>query len=461
MGKNTTILVADDDPDLLLLTTQILRRAGYEVLEASTGKECLEAVRAHHPDIVLLDVMLPDMAGTEVCTQIKTDEALQGIFVILMSGVQVSSDSQADGLNVGADGYIIKPIANKELLARIQSMVRIKRAEEALRESEESYRSLVETSPDAIFLHEEGKFVYLNPAAVRLYGAGTAEELYGKSAFDIAHPDDRDAIRNRTASILATGAPAPLKEMRIVRRNGSIVDVEATAGVSYYRGKKVIQVIQRDITERKQAEEKIKASLREKEVLLQEIHHRVKNNLQIISSLLYLQSTRTEHPEAISALRESRDRVKSMALIHERLYESPNLASIDVGGYVRSLVSDLRRSYITEDSSVRLTVNVGDIPLGITEAIPCGLIINELVSNAMKHAFPKGRDGEITIRLQRAGANQIALTVSDNGIGFPEQVDFRKSPSLGLTLVNSLVGQLEGSIELDRSKGTAFTIRFG
>jgi PAS domain S-box-containing protein len=461
MGKNTTILVADDDPDLLLLTTQILRRAGYEILEASTGKECLEAVRAHHPDIVLLDVMLPDMAGTAVCTQIKTDEALQGIFVILMSGVQVSSDSQADGLNVGADGYIIKPIANKELLARIQSMVRIKRAEEALRESEESYRSLVETSPDAIFLHEEGKFVYLNPAAVRLYGAGTAEELYGKSAFDIVHPDDRDGIRKRTASILATGAPAPLKEMRIVHRNGSIVDVEATAGVSYYRGKKVIQVIQRDITERKQAEEKIKASLREKEVLLQEIHHRVKNNLQIISSLLYLQSTRTEHPEAISALRESRDRVKSMALIHERLYESPNLASIDVGGYVRSLVSDLRRSYITEDSSVRLTVNVGDIPLGITEAIPCGLIINELVSNAMKHAFPKGRDGEITIRLQRAGANQIALTVSDNGIGFPEQVDFRKSPSLGLTLVNSLVGQLEGSIELDRSKGTAFTIRFG
>jgi two-component sensor histidine kinase len=150
-----------------------------------------------------------------------------------------------------------------------------------------------------------------------------------------------------------------------------------------------------------------------------------------------------------------------MALIHERLYESPNLASIDVGEYVRSLVSDLRRSYITEDSSVRLTVNVGDIPLGITEAIPCGLVINELVSNALKHAFPKGRDGEITIRLQRAGANQIALTVSDNGIGFPEQIDFRKSPSLGLTLINSLVEQLDGTMELDRRGGTAFTITFG
>jgi two-component sensor histidine kinase len=220
-------------------------------------------------------------------------------------------------------------------------------------------------------------------------------------------------------------------------------------------------VVTYDLTERKQAEEQVKTSLREKEVLLQEIHHRVKNNLQIVSSLLYLQSTRTEHPEAISALRESRDRVKSMALIHERLYQSPNLASIDAGEYVRSLVSDLRRSYMTEESSVQLTVKIDEIHLGISEAIPCGLIINELVSNALKHAFPDGREGEITIQLQRAGANQIALTVSDSGVGLPEQVDFRKAPSLGLTLISSLVDQLDGAIELDRSKGTAFTITFG
>lgn len=143
MGETVKILVAEDDPDLLFLTTEVLRGAGYNVLEASTGRECLEAVRVRHPDIVLLDVMLPDTAGTEVCRQIKTDEALQGIFVILISGIQVSSDHQADGLNVGADGYIIKPIANKELLARIQSMVRIKRAEDALREKEKEQQKLI------------------------------------------------------------------------------------------------------------------------------------------------------------------------------------------------------------------------------------------------------------------------------------------------------------------------------
>jgi PAS domain S-box-containing protein len=355
----------------------------------------------------------------------------------------------------GVAGQVAGAIANAQLFRER------KRAEEKLRESEESYRSLVETSPDAIFLHEEGRFVYLNPAAVRLYGAGNAEELYGKIAFDIVHPDDREVIRSRTDSIMTTGVPAPLKEIRILRRDGSAVDVEATAGVSYYRGRKVIQVIQRDITERKRAEEKIKVSLKEKEVLLQEIHHRVKNNLQIISSLLYLQASRTEHPGAVSALQESRNRIRSMALIHETLYQSPNLASINMGAYTRNLVSDLQHSYRIEKRAIGLRLNIEDIPLGITEAIPCGLIVNELVSNALKHAFPMERAGEIIIGLHRGSTNQVTLTVSDNGIGFPEQMDFRKSPSLGLTLINSLVQQLGGTIELDRSGGTTFTIMFG
>jgi PAS domain S-box-containing protein len=213
--------------------------------------------------------------------------------------------------------------------------------------------------------------------------------------------------------------------------------------------------------ERRRAEEQIKASLAEKEILLKEVHHRVKNNLQIISSLLYLQSTITEHGGAVSALMESRARIKSMALIHERVYASADLTSVDMGKYTRNLVSDLHQSHLPEDSLIRLKFNLEDIPLGITEAIPCGLIINELVTNALKHAFPKGGEGEITIQLHKIESNRIALTVSDNGIGFPEQTDFRKSSSLGLTLINSLVEQLRGEIELDRSKGTTFTIRFG
>jgi DNA-binding response OmpR family regulator len=143
MKETAKILVTDDDPDVLLLTAQLLKRAGYVVREASSGKECLEVVKTYHPDIVLLDVVLPDMTGTETCRQIKTDESLRDIFVMLLSGVQTTSEYQADGLNVGADGYIVKPISNKELLARVQAMVRIKRAEDALREKEKEQQELI------------------------------------------------------------------------------------------------------------------------------------------------------------------------------------------------------------------------------------------------------------------------------------------------------------------------------
>ena len=143
MSEAITILVTDDDPRILLLMTEVLGEAGYEVLQASTGKECLEALKSHHPDIVLLDVMLPDTTGMELCRQIKADERLQGIFVILWSGVQVSSDYQADALNAGADGYITKSVSNEELLARVRSVARIKRAVDALREKEKEQQKLI------------------------------------------------------------------------------------------------------------------------------------------------------------------------------------------------------------------------------------------------------------------------------------------------------------------------------
>jgi len=143
MSEAITILVTDDDPRMLLLVTEVLGEAGYEVLQASSGKECLEALKAHHPDILLLDVMLPDTTGIELCRQIKADERLQGIFVILWSGVQVSSDYQADALNAGADGYITKSVSNEELLARVRSVARIKRAVDMLREKEKEQQKLI------------------------------------------------------------------------------------------------------------------------------------------------------------------------------------------------------------------------------------------------------------------------------------------------------------------------------
>jgi len=223
-----------------------------------------------------------------------------------------------------------------------------------------------------------------------------------------------------------------------------------------------------DVTERKQAEDQIKASLEEKVVLLQEIHHRVKNNLQVISSLLYLQTTKIQDPQTLDILRDSQNRVKSMALIHEKLYQTKDLAKVDLGEYIHNLASYLFRSYTASAGAIQLRVQADNIFLGIDTAVPCGLIINELVSNALKHAFPEGSLGEIQIEFRVDSAlpdadeseQLFTLLVRDNGIGFPAAIDFQNTASLGLQLVNTLVNQLDGVIELQPGSGTEFKIQF-
>ncbi|MBU7030574.1 MAG: ATP-binding protein, partial [Theionarchaea archaeon] len=200
-------------------------------------------------------------------------------------------------------------------------------------------------------------------------------------------------------------------------------------------------------------------SLREKEVLLREIHHRVKNNLQVISSLLNLQSAYIKDKQYAEMLKESQNRIKSMALIHERLYQSETLANIEFSTYVRTLVSGLVCSYGVSADHITLTIDADNVFLDVDAAIPCGLIINELVSNCLKHAFPD-RKGEVTVALHSVDG-QIELVISDNGVGIPDNIDFKNTETLGLRLVTILAEeQLNGEITLDKSKGTAFIITF-
>jgi len=211
-------------------------------------------------------------------------------------------------------------------------------------------------------------------------------------------------------------------------------------------------------TQRQQA---LQASLEEKEVLLREIHHRVKNNLQVISSLLNLQAGYIEDERYAEMFKESQERVKSMALVHEKLYQSKDLARVDFAGYIESMVQELRRSYGSEGAGIGIKTEVENIRLGVDYAIPCGLIINELVSNSLKHAFPQGEGGEVRIAMRQVGEDGIELEVSDNGAGISESVEVRNSESLGLRLVSILAEeQLGGEMELDRNEGTRFRIRF-
>ncbi len=215
-----------------------------------------------------------------------------------------------------------------------------------------------------------------------------------------------------------------------------------------------------EIAERRQAEAKVRESLKEKEVLLKEIHHRVKNNLQVVSSLLRLQAAGIKDEATAALFHESQSRVRSMALIHEELYRAGNLARVDFASYLRRLLPDLARSYRADASEkVDLKIEAANVSLPVDRAIPCGLIVNELITNALKHAFPNGRPGSILVRLA-AQEQQTMLKVRDDGIGFPADVDFRQSRSLGLQLVCTLTNQLGGTINLERDNGTEFVITF-
>ncbi len=215
-----------------------------------------------------------------------------------------------------------------------------------------------------------------------------------------------------------------------------------------------------DITERIAAEEQTRASLKEKEVLLKEIHHRVKNNLQVISSLLNLQSRHIHDQRDVAMFMDSQLRVKSMALIHENLYQTKNLARIDFAGYINKLSANLFRSFGINHSAVNLNLKIADVSLGIDTAVPCGLMISELVSNALKHGFPRGRMGAIDIELLTDGYGNHTLIVRDDGVGFPADLDLQTTKSLGLQLVGTLTEQIGGSIVLDRENGTEFRISF-
>jgi len=218
--------------------------------------------------------------------------------------------------------------------------------------------------------------------------------------------------------------------------------------------------IMSDITAHKKADEAVKTSLAEKEVLLREIHHRVKNNMQVMISLLSLQAQSSSDPEVVNLLKESQNRIRTMAIVHEKLYRSNDLAHIDFSEYIESLSVHLFQFFSVEPRRVGLLRETEAIPLDINNAIPCGLILNELLSNALKYAFPDGRQGLITVGFRRRPGALLEISVRDNGIGFPAGLDFRRTSSLGLQLVNMLAGQLDGTLELSRDGGTEFRIVF-
>ena len=337
-----------------------------------------------------------------------------------------------------------------------------KKAEEDRKASEEKYRLVVETAAEGIgILDTKGTILDINEKALEMSGFNR-DELIGKNFIRIVPRIKMDSkLLLSIFKGLILGKTSSATDWTMINKQGEQVTFVAHLS-SLRKGKKIIgqSFILEDITDRKKAEEKLEKSLEEKNLLLKEIHHRVKNNLQIISSLLELQQEYVKDDlTAVNVLKESQNRVLSMAMLHEMLYQSKDLSHINFSDYIKNLISNLLYSYSTKNN-IKPIISVENIFLNIETSVPCGLIISELVSNSLKYAYPNNKTGELSISLKSLN-KEFELIISDNGIGFPEELDFRNiESSLGLKLVNSLVNQLDGSIELDRSQGTEFTIKF-
>lgn len=358
--------------------------------------------------------------------------------------------AQIESLNEGLEAHVAS--RTTELVA----------ANRELRQSEERFRQIAENIREVFWITEpqDNKLIYISPAYEEVWSR-TCSSLPEISQMwrDTIHPEDQARVF-ATAENVQAGSDCDL-EYRIIRPNGEIRWVRdrafpvANDSGEVYRIAGIID----DVTESKQALEQIKSSLQEKEVLLKEIHHRVKNNMQVITSLLSLQSKTIGDEKALAVFEDSQNRVKSMALIHETLYQSKDLSRINFAEYLQKLVAHVSRSYRIRPNAVKINLHINDVSLPIDTAVPCGLIINELASNALKYAFPADTKGEVNIMFARAD-HQYTLCVSDTGVGLPPDFNPDQGKSLGMKLIRMLTTQLNGEMECRNGVGTTFQITF-
>lgn len=372
----------------------------------------------------------------------------------IFSSVNILTKKKSNPLNV----TIIETILNI-----VSVVLQRKKAENELIEREKLLSLVTDNMLNVVGqIDAEGIFQYISPSIKTVLGY-EPEEILGETVFkfiNLTHPDDQIKVGSAFSQATLSYTPGNVQH-RFKRADGSYIWVESL-GNPLFSDKNVYEGVvfsMTDINSLKIAEEKFKSSIEEKELLLRELHHRVKNNMQIISSLLSLQSHHIKDERDLKIFESSQNRVKTMALIHEELYSSQDFSHINLSEYIRNLTKELLTSNIKNPGRIDLKVDVENVNMEIETAIPLGLLINELVANSLSYAFPNSQNGEIKVDLHR-DEDKFHLVVSDDGIGIPEDVVFEKSESLGFQLVKSLTNQLDGEIKLIKNGGTTFNLEF-
>ncbi len=322
------------------------------------------------------------------------------------------------------------------------------------------FEQIYDSTPEAILILDENNIVIdSNKGFEKMFLFGS-HEIKGKSTEEFIVPDNFMNDSEELIKKLNSGSNVQQESIR-QKRDGRPVNVLITGSrIKLSENRYGSYIIYVDISKHKRSEEQMRSSLVEKEVLIREIHHRVKNNLQIISSLLHIQARKISNAELASMFTDCQNRVKSIALIHEKLYQTNSFTRVDFGSYSRNLVYYLFRMFNIKSDKVSLRMNVENVFLPMDTAIPCGLIINELVTNSLKHAFNEDKKYEISVEVVYQSNNKFTLTVKDNGSGIPESVDFYKASTVGFNLVNNLTKQLGGILEINSKEGTEFKITF-
>ncbi|MEW6262298.1 MAG: PAS domain S-box protein [Thermodesulfobacteriota bacterium] len=336
-----------------------------------------------------------------------------------------------------------------------------KKFQQALKESEEKYRLIIENVREGICVFQEEKIRFINKSGVEWSGYSLAE-MMERPFVDFLHPEDRLlALERHWARQKEEDLPQNYL-LRFMAKTGEIKWLEVSGVKVEWEGRPAVLVFLADVTERQRAEEKLKRALEEKEILLREIHHRVKNNMQVICSLLNLQASKHQDQRIAGAIKAGQSRILAMSLVHEFLYKSESFTEIDLSHYLKGLAGILTQTCLPGRPRPSIEVSLPPrVMVMLEQAMPCGLVLNELISNSLRHAFIDHDPAIVTIRGGRDESGWIKLVVQDNGLGMPEGLDWKNSGSLGLSLVVSLVErQLNGRVTMERDSGTRFTIEF-